>query len=86
MGTTAKQTVFDELVAVTYDYLGPAAKRFIVREIEAHLHKKPEQLTKDDVRKLHDWCTVAIGLLTEDNQMVDEYSRSLLAIADKRQK
>ncbi len=78
----AAKTIYDQVVDVTYEYLGPAAERFVAREVEAHLGKKPEELTKEDVAKLLDWSRLAIALLTEDTKMVDDFSESLLAIAD----
>lgn len=86
MGRTAKHTVYDQVVEVTYDYLGPAAERFVAREVEAHLGKKPEDLTRSDIGKLHDWTKLAIALLTEDSKLVDEFSKNLMAIANKKGK
>jgi hypothetical protein len=86
MSATAKKTIYDRVVEVTYEYLGPAAERFVAREVEAHLGKKPQDLTKADIAKLHDWSRLAIALLTEDSKMVDEFSASLLAIAGPSRK
>lgn len=83
MAPAVKNPIYHQVVNVLYDYLGPAAERFVDREIEAHLGKKPEQLTKADVEKLHDWSKLAIALLTEDQQIVDNFSQSLLAITEK---
>lgn len=75
------EAVYQQVVAVTTEYLGPAAERFITRQIKTHLGKKPEELTKADVAKLVDWMKLAIALLTEDGKMVDDFTKSLLAIA-----
>jgi nitric oxide reductase activation protein len=86
MNAVAEKSIYQQVVAVTYDYLGPAAQRFIDREIKAHLHKKPQDLTKADVVKLVDWSKLAFALLTEDAKMVDDYAGSLLTIAKKGHK
>ena len=86
MTTSVKKTVYDQVVEVTSDFLGPAAERFVAREVEAHLGKKPQDLTKADVAKLHDWSKLAIALLTEDKKLVEEYSANLLAIANPKGK
>ncbi len=85
MGSVNDRVVYDEVVKVVYAYLGPAADRFVEREIKAHLGKKPEELTREDVIKLHDWSKLALALLTEDTKMVDDFSKNLLAIADKQE-
>ena len=81
MITTTAPTVYDQVLQVTTDYLGPAAERFITRQIKVHLDKKPSELSPADVAKLADWLKVAIALLTEDNKMVDDFNRDLLKIA-----
>jgi hypothetical protein len=84
--SAASQTVYEQVVEVTAEYLGPAAERFVAREVEAHLGKKPKDLTRADVIKLHDWSKLAIALLTEDSKMVEEFSSNLLAIAKSKGK
>lgn len=86
MSEVSQKTIYRQVVAVTYDYLGPAAQRFVDREIKAHLGKKPQDLTKTDVVKLVDWSKLAFALLTEDAKMVDDYAKSLLAIAKNNRK
>jgi len=68
-------------VEITIDYLGPAAEKFITRQIQVHLNKMPEQLEPQDVIKLTDWVKIAIALLTEDSKMVDAYAKDLHALA-----
>lgn len=86
MTAVAKKTVYEQVVAVTYDYLGPAAQRFVDREVKAHLGKKPQTITNADVIKLVDWSKLAFALMTEDTKMVDDYADSLLAIAKNNRK
>lgn len=81
---TAETKLYPQVVKVTQDYLGPAAERFIARQIETHLKKKPEELTKEDLAKLIDWVKIAIALLTEDGKTVDDFTESLLKLAGKK--
>lgn len=84
MITKARTSLYDEIVDITYDYLGPAAPRFIARGIETHLSKEPEKLTAADIPILLDWSKLAIALLTDDKQMVEDFSQRLLVIAKRR--
>jgi hypothetical protein len=77
----AQASLYQEVVEITTSYLGPAAERFIARQIQTHLNKEPEELTKKDLVKLVDWIKIAIALLTEDGKVVEEYSRSLVALS-----
>lgn len=79
-----KADLYDEVIAITQEYLGPAAERFVTRQIETHLGKKPSELTPDDIAKLTDWIKVAIALLTEDGKMVQDYTASLMALAKSK--
>jgi hypothetical protein len=74
------QKFYEQVVRVTYVYLGPAADRFVTRQIANHLDKKPEQLTKQDLPELIDWIRLAMGFLTQDKQLVDDYINRLQAL------
>jgi len=80
----ANTSLFDDLVAVTYDYLGPAADRFVVRQIRNLLHKDPAQLEKEDLRQLIDWIQIAMRLVTDDPKIVDRYVADLECMAEKK--
>jgi hypothetical protein len=73
-------SLYSQVVAITTTYLGPAAERFIARQIQIHLNKNPEDLNKKDLEQLVDWIKIAIALLTEDGRVVDDYSKSLLKL------
>ena len=66
-------TLYNSVVEVTKDYLGPAANRFIDRQIVNHLGIKPGKLTAKDLTKLNDWLRIAFSVLTEDEQLINEY-------------
>lgn len=73
-------TVYDQVVDITEDYLGPAADRFIKRQISFHLKKKPNELTVKDIPKLAEWIKVSLGLLTQDKAMVDKCQAQIIAL------
>ncbi|HVE80946.1 MAG TPA: hypothetical protein VNA68_02285 [Candidatus Dormibacteraeota bacterium] len=83
MVATAPNNLYSQVVEVTQSYLGPASERFIARQIETHLNKKPEELTPEDLAKLVDWVKIAVALLTEDGKTVEAFTQSLLALSKK---
>jgi hypothetical protein len=76
--------IYDEVVRITHSYLGPAADRFIMRQVHNHLHKAPEELTKADLLKLIDWIQVCVSLLTDDSEIIEEYSSELRKLASDK--
>lgn len=69
--------LYMRVISITQNYLGPAADRFVSRQIRNHLSKDPEQLAKVDLVALIDWIRVAMGYITEDDELVCEYVKSL---------
>lgn len=72
-----KTTLYERVVRITHIYLGPAADRFIARQVQNHLHKAPEKMTSTDLDQLIDWIRVAVSLLTDDADIVEEYIQQL---------
>ncbi len=70
-------TVYRQVVGITYEYLGPAADRFVARQVRNHLHKDPEKLERKDLRQLMDWMRLAMSLLSDDAQLVELYIADL---------
>lgn len=68
---------FDQIVLVTEDYLGPAAKRFVTRQVSSHLGKVPSEVSLEDIPKLLEWSTITLALLTEDKHVVDDYAEKM---------
>ncbi len=69
--------LFERMVEITEDYLGPAARRFVTRQVTSHLGKQPDDLTRDDVAKLTEWTKVTLSLLTNDKDIVNEYTEKM---------
>jgi len=77
-------SIYDQVVRVTHVYLGPAADRFIARQVENHLHKAPQELSQTDLAGLIDWIKVVVSLLTEDDEIIEEYTDELKKLAHLR--
>lgn len=80
MAPAAQGMLYHQVVEVVYDFLGPAAQRFVDREIQSHIGVEPEDLTKADIDKLHEWCKLAIAMLSDDEETVNKFSEKLLAL------
>lgn len=78
---TGNVTLYEEVVNITYDYLGPATDRFVTRQIKNHLHKRPEELRKKDLKDLIDWISLAVNLLSDDDRLVHQYIADLKNLA-----
>jgi len=85
MAAQTDTSIYDQVVLITHSYLGPAANRFVARQVENHLHKKPGNLSPEDLLSLTDWIRVAVSLLTEDSDLVDEYIAELRKLAHSYQ-
>lgn len=77
-------TLYERVVQVTHVYLGPAADRFIARQIQNHLHKEPYDLSNSDLLQLIDWIKVAVSLLTEDSEIIEDYTQKLQSLAQSK--
>jgi hypothetical protein len=84
MASRSNSFIYDEVVRVTHVYLGPAADRFIARQVENHLHKPPALLSRSDLLDLVDWIRAVVSLLTEDSDIIEEYISQLEKLATKR--
>lgn len=73
----SQDSLYARVVQVTHIYLGPAADRFIDRQVQNHIHKEPAKLTEADLEQLIDWIRVAVSLLTDDSEIVEEYISQL---------
>jgi hypothetical protein len=83
MNPDAGDTLYEDVVNITHEYLGPAADRFVTRQIRNHLHKNPEELKKQDLKGLIDWIGLAMSLLSEDEALVHKYVTNLNNLTDK---
>jgi hypothetical protein len=80
------KNLYQKIVDISQDYLGPAADRFITRQINTHLNKAPEQLDEADLRILIDWIKPTFALLTNDTKLVNSFIDRLLALTGQPSK
>jgi hypothetical protein len=78
-----RANVFDEVVSLTEPYLGPTAHRFIARQVAFHLSKAPERLEVGDLPKLAEWVTATLSLLTDDRELLKDYSQKMERLASR---
>lgn len=76
-------TLYQQAVTITSEYLGPAAERFINRQLTYHLGKDPQELTKQDIPELAEWVKVSIAILTEDDALVKEFTKRIMNLAER---
>lgn len=79
-----KITLTERVIEVTSDYLGPAARRFVTRQVKVHLNKPIDDLKPEDIAPLADWSKIALALLTSDQATVDKFQNELLELSKKQ--
>lgn len=75
------KNIYEQVIFMSADYLGPAAERFIRRQITTHLRKRPEDITFKDIDELTNWVKITFALLTENHELVEAFANDLSTIA-----
>jgi hypothetical protein len=73
---------YQKIIDITRDYLGPAAPRFVDRQITKHLNKSPDKLDKSDVSSLAIRIRSGLIVLTQDPKVVEEAFQRITSVAD----
>jgi hypothetical protein len=76
------KSLYDQVVEITAKYLGPTADRFVTRQVELKLGKRPDQLVKSDLESLSTWINASIGLLTKDQAVLKECAAQLQSLGN----
>ena len=71
---------YEKVLEITQDYLGPAAGRFIDRQIRSYLRKPPQELDRSDIPVLAIGIRSGLMVLTRDEKMVQEAFHRINAI------
>ena len=74
------KNIYQKVVYTSAEYLGPAAERFIRRQITTHLEKRPEDITAKDIEELTNWIKQTFALLTENHELVEAFARDMSSI------
>ena len=60
--------LFETVVSTATPYLGPAAEKFIKRQISGHLSVDESQLGPQHLEELSNWCYTSGKLIMPDDQ------------------
>ena len=71
---------YEEIINITKDYLGPAASRFVNRQIQTYLNKSPDELQKSDIPMLAIRIRSGLVVLTKDQGTVAEAYKRITSI------
>lgn len=78
-----QKTLYEKVVSVTEEYLGPAGERFIRRQIKMHLNIEPAKLTSKHLNDLAHWASLTFAVLTSSGKEVDDFTKKLLRLSEK---
>jgi hypothetical protein len=78
----SEHNYYRQVVSITEEFLGPAAERFVNRQIEFHLGKSPETIDRNDIPRLKETLDAALGLLVKDEAVVDQAMHKFDLIAE----
>jgi len=72
-------SLYDDVVKVAKLYLGPAAERFVTRQVSSHLNKAVTELAAGDLEELAKWCFVS-GRLVMPEERAREFGEAVKKI------
>jgi hypothetical protein len=72
-------TLYDEVLEVAKDYMGPTAERFVNRQLNGHLDIEPHQLSGHHLEELANWCYTSGKLIMRDER-AREFSKKVQAL------
>lgn len=72
--------LYNQIVQITEDYIGPAARQFIDNHIQNHCAISPCNLNHKDMPELIEWIKISMSYLTNDTALVEEYVQKLTHI------
>jgi hypothetical protein len=68
-----QSNIYNHVLTITEDYLGPAAPRFLSRLATNHLNKPASRITRADLPQLVVWIKLAATIITDNEAVVTEY-------------
>ena len=70
-------SLYDQALKIASQYLGPAADKFLQRQIKAHLSlTTPQAMTAQNVPELAKWCETS-GALVMDKAKAEEFGKKI---------
>lgn len=79
------KTLYQKLVKIGVDCLGPATERWFPYLITAHLNKQPHDIVPSDLPKLCLWAKITAALYTENEQQVEKFAKQIEALARNKE-
>lgn len=73
---------YEELIRIVSQYLGPAAERFIMRQVEMHVRKPATDLTAEDMQVLSKSIPTALDVLDVGEVDVDEVEKHIQSLVE----
>lgn len=74
------EALYNTVLKILTDYLGPVSGRFLDRNIRSHLKKEPAELIPEDLPKIVEWIRITIGMVSRDSKMADECAERIAGI------
>lgn len=72
--------LYDDVLNIAKSYLGPAAEKFIARQLSAHLMlNNPNEVAPSHLNELARWCHISAALVM-DEAKAKEFSQKLKAL------
>lgn len=71
---------YQSIIDILREPLGPAAERFLNRQMEFHLGKKTSHLTATNVKKITPSISTALSLLTSDKKSIVQTEKKILSL------
>jgi hypothetical protein len=75
-------SLYNHVLEITEDYLGPASPRFLDRLVMNHLGKPAAKISKNDLPQLVVWIKLATTMITSDQRSVAEFMERLENLVD----
>lgn len=73
--------LYNQIVKITEDYIGPAAKQFIDNHIQNHFAISPSNLSYKDMPELIEWIKISMSYLTSNTALIEDYVQRLSDIS-----
>lgn len=71
--------LYDDVVNLAKTYMGPAAQKFVDRQIKGHLEVDKAQLDSSHLEELAKWCYTS-GKLLMDEGKAQDFSQKVKAL------
>ena len=71
--------LYDDVVKIAKEYVGPAGQKFVDRQISGHLGVSPSEINSENMAELAKWCLSSGKMLIGDDK-AKEFSEKVKAL------